>query len=59
MHLFRLNGDAIIEELQQQIDNFKQRRSYPFSWSSTVFVDPPQIAPEELEFTEEEIAHME
>ena len=56
---FRDDADEIINDLQSRIDQFKERRVYPFAWKSRLFKKPPKKVIEDMEMTEEQIARME
>jgi hypothetical protein len=55
----RTNGDAIIGKLQSRIDAFKTERIFHFNWTSRLFLNAPKMAPEDINFTDEELAQME
>jgi hypothetical protein len=57
--MWRTNGDAIIGELQSQIDKFKRKRDFQFNWSQFLFKNAPKKTPDEMNWTEEEVARME
>jgi hypothetical protein len=58
----RENGEAIIKENQEKIEKLKKERVFPFRLRPTgrrLYSRPPTKPLEDLELSEEQIAHME